>query len=218
MKRVVIVGAGAHGREVAEILRHRAQTEGRVLIAGFIDDDRSLWRSTIDELPVLGDWTWFEGVNRDEIAVVCSSGFSETRKQIASRAESYALTFASAISPLAYLSPRAAIGEGVVIYPNATVCRGSSIGNHVLINAGSVVSHDDKLGAYVTLNPGVHLAGNVSVGEGSYLGMGSNVIQGVSIGAWATVGAGAAVISDLPAHVTAVGVPARILGAKDSVA
>ena len=37
------------------------------------------------------------------------------------------------------------------------------------------------------------------------------MIEKVKIGAWTTVGAGAVVTQDLPAGVTAVGVPARII-------
>jgi acetyltransferase EpsM len=51
----------------------------------------------------------------------------------------------------------------------------------------------------------------VNVGEGCYIGMGANVIQGKSIGDWTVVGAGAAVVTDLPANVTAVGVPAAVV-------
>ena len=37
------------------------------------------------------------------------------------------------------------------------------------------------------------------------------MIDKVSVGAWTIVGAGAAVVRDLPANVTAVGVPARVI-------
>lgn len=78
------------------------------------------------------------------------------------------------------------------------------------------MSHDTKLGDYSTLNPGVNLAGNVSIGEGCYLGIGCSVIQSITIGPWTTVGAGAAVTRDLPANVTAVGVPARVIKTKET--
>jgi sugar O-acyltransferase (sialic acid O-acetyltransferase NeuD family) len=211
MKRVVIIGAGVHGREVAEILRHRSQQGDDVLPLGFVDDDPGLRAQTIDDLPVLGDWGWFDGVDRSEIAVICASGFSETRRRMAARARASGLSFANAIFHLAYVSPSARIGEGVVIYQSGIACRGTLIGDHAIINLGATVSHDTELGPYSTLNPGVNLAGNVSVGEGCYLGIGCSVIQGIKIGAWTTIGAGAAVIRDLPAGVTAVGVPAKII-------
>lgn len=215
MKRVVIIGAGAHGREVAEILRHQHSRPEAPEAIGFVDDNLELRGRIIAGLPVLGNWTWFEEAAAAEIAVICASGFSNVRYQMAQRARALGLSFANAISPMAYLSPNARIGEGVVIYANTTACTGSSIGDHAIINAGAVISHDTQLGDYTTVNPGVNLAGNVSVGEGCFLGIGCSVIQGITIGAWTTVGAGAAVIRNLPANVTAVGVPARVIKSHD---
>ena len=211
MRRIVIIGAGAQGREVLEILRHQAQTQSEIQALGFIDDDIKLRSQIIDGAPVLGTFDWFQGVDRGEVAVICASGFPETRKHLADRAAAIGLRFANAISPVAYVSPNAVMGEGVVIYQNGSAARGAFIGDHSIINIGAIVSHDTKLGSYATLNPGVNLAGNISVGEGCYLGIGCSVIQGINIGAWTTIGAGAAVVSDIPAKVIAVGVPARVI-------
>ena len=215
MERVVIIGAGAHGREVLEILRQQAQIQSDLLPLGYIDDDKNLKGQTLDGLPILGAWDWFDCVDRREVAVICASGFSEVRKHMSERATAIGLRFLKAISPAASVSQNAVIGEGVVIYPNGMAARGTLIGAHSLINMGAIVSHDTKLGPYSTLNPGVNLAGNISIGEGCYLGIGCSVIQGVSIGPWTTVGAGAAVILDLPANVTAVGVPARTIKTRE---
>jgi acetyltransferase-like isoleucine patch superfamily enzyme len=191
MRQVVIIGAGVHGREILEILRHQAQTQSDLQALGLIDDDTKLKGQTIDGAPVLGTWDWFEGVDRREVKVICASGFSEIRKRMADRAVGIGLRFANAISPVSYVSANAVIGEGVVIYQNG------------------------KLGAYATLNPGVNLAGDISIGEGCYLGIGCSVIQGINIGAWTTIGAGAAVVSHVPANVTAVGVPDRVIKTRE---
>jgi acetyltransferase-like isoleucine patch superfamily enzyme len=53
------------------------------------------------------------------------------------------------------------------------------------------------------------LSGQVRVALGAHIGTGASVIQGIRIGAWSIVGAGAVVIRDVPAGVTAVGVPAN---------
>lgn len=211
MRRVVIIGAGSHGREVLEILRQQAQAQSDLQALGFIDEDIKLKGQTCDGVPILGTWDWFDGVDREEVAVICASGFSEIRKHLADRATAIGLRFANAISPGSYISPNAVVGEGVVIYQNGMAARGTFIGDHSILNLAAIVSHDTKLDAYATLNPGVNLAGNISIGEGCYLGIGCSVIQGINIGAWTTVGAGAAVVSDIPANVTAVGVPARVI-------
>ena len=209
MPGIVIIGAGAHGREIAEIL-----SANRANVLGFVDDDPGLHHQTIDDLPVLGNGTWLESIDPTEISVICGSGFSDTRKQMVERALELRLQFANAVSRLAYVSPQAQVATGVVIYPHAVICRGAVIGDHAVVNAGAVISHDAKIGPHATINPGVNVAGNVTVGEGCYLGIGCSLIQGVSVGEWTTVGAGAAVIRDLPPGVTAVGVPANIIKSK----
>jgi dTDP-4-amino-4,6-dideoxygalactose transaminase/acetyltransferase-like isoleucine patch superfamily enzyme len=121
------------------------------------------------------------------------------------------LTFVSAISPLAHISPSARIGQGITVFPHVVVNTGAHLDNYCILNVDATVSHDTKVGRYSNINPGVHLAGNVTVGEGCYIGMGANVIQGRSIGSWTVVGAGAVVTQDLPGNVTAVGVPAAVI-------
>ena len=60
-------------------------------------------------------------------------------------------------------------------------------------------------------NPGAVIAGNVRLDEACFVGAGSTLIERVQVGAGTIVGAGAAVVRDLPAGVTAVGVPARVI-------
>ena len=215
MKRVAIVGAGGHGREVAEILRHQSQERQGPSVLGFIDDNPDLHGRIINDLPVLGDWTWFEGIDRSEVAVICAVGTPQICMRLAKRAKSLSLDSVNAVSPLAYISPYAKIGEGIVMFPNAVVSTDSLLSDHCIVNIGATISHDTRVGRFSNINPGVHLAGDVTIGEGCYIGMGANVIQGTSIGDWTTVGAGAVVIKNLPANVTAVGVPAAVIKTKE---
>ena len=57
-------------------------------------------------------------------------------------------------------------------------------------------------------------AAGVRVGAGAWLGAGVKVLDGVDVGDGAIVGAGAVVNKDLPAQAIAVGVPAKIIGAR----
>ena len=217
MKRVVIIGAGGHGREVADIIRHQAQAGAPVEALGFADDNRDLHGQSLGGLPVLGDWTWFEGVDRQEVAVVCAVGSPQICRRLVERAHELGLSFASVISPLAHISNLARLGEGVTVFPNVIINTGAFIDSYSILNVAVTVSHDAKVGRYSNINPGVHLAGNVTIGEGCYIGMGTNVIQGRTVGAWSVVGAGAAVIRDLPGGVTAVGVPAEIIKRREEM-
>jgi sugar O-acyltransferase (sialic acid O-acetyltransferase NeuD family) len=209
--RVVIIGAGGHGRETAEILDQQFLVSGMLKPLGFIDDNKELHGRQVGNLTVLGDWSWFEGVDRTEISVLCAVGSPKICKLLAKRARGLGLAFASAISPRAIISPAALLGEGVTIFPNVVVNTAVHLDDCCILNVSVTVSHDTVVGPYSNINPAANLAGNVSVGEGCYVGMGAKVIQGISIGSWAVIGAGAVVIRDIPEFVTAVGVPAKVI-------
>jgi sugar O-acyltransferase (sialic acid O-acetyltransferase NeuD family) len=212
---VVIIGAGGHGREVADILRDQCDAGTDLTPMGFIDQNLELHGKVIDGLPVLGDFSWFETERRDKVAVICAVGSPQICRRLVLQARKIGLIFASAISPRANISSRASLGEGVTIFPNVVVNTGAFVDSYSILNVGVVVSHDATVGSYCNINPGARLAGNTTINEGSYIGMGTSVIQGRTVGAWSVVGAGAVVISDLQKNVTAVGVPARTIKTRE---
>lgn len=61
--------------------------------------------------------------------------------------------------------------------------------------------------------PSVNISGEVTIGEGVYVGTGAKIINQLEIGEYAIVGvgAGAVVCQTLPAHCTAVVVPAKVM-------
>jgi sugar O-acyltransferase (sialic acid O-acetyltransferase NeuD family) len=211
MKKIVIVGAGGHGREVADILRHQHARATDFSLLGFVDEDEALHGRQIEGLTVLGSWSWLEKAKREEISVICAVGLPEVRKRLVSRAESLGLSFANAISPLAHVSPLARIGQGVMIFPFSSVSTNTEVGDHAIVNGMSLLAHDVKIGSYAVISPGSCLAGKASVGEGCWIGIGVNINPSVSVGAWSLIGSGATVIRDIPGHVVAVGVPAKAI-------
>ena len=56
MKQVVIIGAGGHGREVLDILRHQMEQTPDLSVLGFIDESPGLTGNVIGGVPVLGGW------------------------------------------------------------------------------------------------------------------------------------------------------------------
>lgn len=213
MKNIAIIGAGGHAREVHDIFRARKESGAAIDVVGFIDEFGGR-DSTMCGLPILGGFEWFKSVDLAEIGVVVAVGTPKLSKELVLKARSMDLRFVSAVSPSAWISPTAILGEGVIVFPNVFVSCNVSVGNYSTLNVASTVSHDSRIGDFSVVSPGAHLAGNVTLGRGCFIGMGCNVIQGVSVGSWSVVGAGAVVIDDVPPKVTAAGVPARVVGHK----
>jgi UDP-perosamine 4-acetyltransferase len=116
----------------------------------------------------------------------------------------YSFTAASAV-----ISSHATLDSGVTIMPSVTINAAAHIGDNVIINSGALIEHDAHIAAHAHIAPRAVILGNVHVGEGAFIGAGAILKQGVTIGDYAVVGAGAFVNTDVQAHTTVVGTPAR---------
>jgi sugar O-acyltransferase (sialic acid O-acetyltransferase NeuD family) len=114
------------------------------------------------------------------------------------------------VHPKAYVHDLGRLGPGTVVIAGAVVQPDAQIGAHCIINTGATVDHGCVIGDFCHVAPGCNLSGAVTLAEGVFMGIGSVAIQNARVGAWTMVGAGASVITDLPDHVVAVGVPARV--------
>lgn len=209
MIRTIILGAGGHAQVVADILLRAHVAGGGFVPVGFLDDNPALEGTTILGLPVLG------AINRlgqsDHDAVIAAIGDNRTRAQVFADILRRQGHVAQAIHPAAVIAPDVQLGRGVTVCAGVVVNTGTVIGDDVILNTGCTVDHHNRIGAHSHIAPGVHLGGEVTVGVGTLVGIGAVVSRGCSVGEWTTVGAGAAVIEDIPPHVTAVGVPARVI-------
>jgi len=214
-QRIVIVGAGGHARDLLDVFEAcNAVEPGAWDVVGYVSEVVEEHGRTIRGLTVLGGWEWFGSAAAREVPdlkIVCAVGDSPLRQRLVGQAEALGLEFVSVVHPAAVVPPDAVVGKGVLVSAGALTTSSMWIGDHVILNLGCTVAHDAVLGDFCTLAPGVHVSGHVRMGAGCDLGTGAVVLPRIEIGAWTVVGAGAVVTQNLPSHVTAVGVPARII-------
>ncbi len=210
--RVVILGAGGHGRVVAESAR-LAGFE----VMGFIDGDPALLGTRPLGIPVLGQTA--EQVSRqiEYAGVLLGVGRNAIRLQLLRRfiADGYQLPVV--VHPHGWVSPSATVLAGSVVMANATVQTNCRIGAGVIINTNASVDHDGVIGDGVHVSPGAHLAGGVTVGEGSHIGIGASIIEGRRIGSGCMIAAGAVVIRDVADGERVAGVPAHVMPIRKSL-
>lgn len=215
MNEIVIYGAGGLGREVAQMLEDINARGPRWSVLGFVSDDPAAQGTRAGELPIIGTSEWVRA-RTQPIAVVVAVGSPALKHRLVQRVRGPFTTFPTIVHPSVTMGRRVSLGEGTVVGAGSVFTVDIRLGAFVTVGIGCTISHDDVLCDYATLAPGVNVSGAVTVGEGTDVGTGSQVIQGISIGEWSIVGAGAVVCRDLPANVTAVGVPAKTIKERPS--
>ncbi len=106
-----------------------------------------------------------------------------------------------------------------------------SIGDRVVAGRGLMITHGNvvidgrtRIGEHCQINPWVTIGLSNSkrlgfsidgptIGDHVHIGTGAKVLGPITIGDYARIGANAVVVSDVPANSTAVGIPARVVGA-----
>ncbi len=211
---LVILGAGGHGREVADVARACAAAGEPLRVLGYVDDDPNKHGQRLCDLPVLGPVDWLRDATG--VSVVTGVGSPALRRRLVERVSPWGVPFLRLIHPDAILTRFVALGQGVVITAGCILTNTIELGDHVHINRRATVGHDVRIGALSLLAPGATLSGAVTLGEGCDIGTHACVLPGLTIGAWSIVGAGAVVHRSLPEDVTAVGVPARVISTRES--
>jgi sugar O-acyltransferase (sialic acid O-acetyltransferase NeuD family) len=202
---IFIVGAGAHGRVVLDILRDAGEESIR-----FADDGQQLWGQQVNGATVV---SFQETLEREpgSIGFVVSLGRPLVRLALCGRIRGRGHVLLNAIHPRAVVEPSAAMGTGNMISANAVVNSNARLGDSVLVNTMTIVEHDCVVEDGVSLSARTCLSGKASVGRGAFLCAGVLVLPRVHIGAEAVIGAGSVVTADVPEKTLALGYPARAI-------
>lgn len=199
-KEVIVIGAGGHGKVIADII---IKSGDRVI--GFLDDGCT--EKNILGYPILGKTE--DCLKYKDKEFFIAIGNNAVRKKISEKYNM--LKFYTAIHPSAVIAMDVEIGEGSCVMAGVVINTSARIGKHCIINSGSVVEHDNKLADFVHLSPGAVLCGTVSVGECTHIGGGATVKNNTNISGDTVIGVGAAVVKDIDISGVYCGVPARIV-------
>lgn len=199
MKKVIVIGAGGHGRVVADIIKKSGDK-----VCGFLDDKEP---QMLPKLPVIGKTDLINTIDIENYYFFIAIGNNQIRQKIM---ESHpTIKWYTAIHPSAVIADDVEVGTCTAIMANAVVNSGSKIGRGAIINTAATVDHDNIIGDFVHISPGAHLAGTVYIGDRCWMGIGTNVNNNISICDDCIIGAGATVINNIDEAGTYVGVPAR---------
>ena len=212
-----IYGASGCGRSFMPMARQQLAREQNTSEIIFIDD-------ALTEIGVVNghramNYSAFLNESASTKYVQIAIANSHVREKIAQRLEADGIQLWSIAADHVVVMDQIELAEGSALSPFVSIGSNVKIGKCFHANLYSYVEHDCVIGDFVTFAPGVKCNGNIHIHAHAYIGAGAMIKQGTPdqplvIGAGAIVGMGAVVTKSVPAGVTVVGNPARIVTSK----
>lgn len=192
---LILIGGGGHCKACIDVI----EQEGAYTIAGILDKAELVGTQVLN-CPIIG-------TDEEIIKLAKNHYFLITMGQIKSPATRLAIygklkkagaKIATIISPRAYLSVHARIGEGSIIMHGATVNAGATIGNNCIINSHALIEHDAVIHDHCHIATGAIINGGVDVKEQTFIGSRVMTKEYITIGAKSFVAGGMNIYRDLP--------------------
>ncbi len=204
MKEIVLIGGGGHCAACLDVIA----AAGAYCPAAIVGQGEDLGREVCGYKITATDADLPELIARFHYALICVGQIKSAavRKGLFGRAKDLGAALPVHISPLAYVSPLAALGEGSIVMHQALINARATVGANTIINTRALVEHDAQIGAHCHISTGALINGNCLVEEGCFVGSGAVLREGVRLGAESVVGCGAVVLGDVPPGGRAVGV------------
>lgn len=176
MRPLLIVGAGGHGRAVAEaVLAGRDWT-----LAGFVDDrwpdPEEIWG-----LPVLGPTDALYACRERAGFAIVAIGSNPAREVLHRRLRMAGYELATVVHPKAIVSTRATLGPGCAVMAGAIVGTEAALGEGAIVNCGAIVDHHCRVGDFGHLGTGACMAGGSVLGRGAWMQSGAALGYGVRV-------------------------------------
>jgi sugar O-acyltransferase (sialic acid O-acetyltransferase NeuD family) len=188
---LILIGAGGHAHSCIDVIEHL----GVFKIAGLIGTEEELQNECMGYRIIGTDSDLPELAKRYEHALITVGQIesARVRQRIYDQALALGFKFPCIISPRAYVSPYAVVGDGTIVMHGAIVNANAKVGNNCIINTKALIEHDATVADHCHISTGAIINGAASVGSGSFVGSGSVIKQGITLGSRCVVGMGISV-------------------------
>ncbi|GAB6168232.1 acetyltransferase [Clostridium carnis] len=172
MENLLILGAGGHGKVVAEA----AELEMKYNKISFLDDREYI--NNICNFQIIGKINEYNKLLNSYKYAFVAIGNNEKRLELIDKLIKVGFKVPIIIHPKASVSKYSNIALGSIILANAVVNVNTTIGKGCIININSTIDHDCKISDGVHISSGAVVRSMVKVGELSTVGAAACVKSG----------------------------------------
>ena len=169
--RLLVVGAGGHGRSVVEA----AELSGQFEVVGLLDDSLHAGDRVVG-VTVLGPVVSMAHHRAGADKAIVAIGNNTVREKLMQQLAAAGFKWATVVHPRAIVSPNAVVGAGAAVMAGAIVGTEACLGVSSIVNCGAVVDH------HATIEDFGHLGVNASMAGGTVLGRGVWMQAGAALG------------------------------------
>ena len=179
MKQVLLVGAGGHCKSCIDVIEQIGEWQ----IAGIVDRKDSGVTDVLgypvmgsdEELPELRKTYEFAFVTVGQIAS------PELKIKLFNKLKDLDFKQPGLVSPLAYVSKHATIGEGTIVMHYSIVNAAAKVGDNCIINSKALIEHDAVVESHCHISTVATINGGVIVGGQSFIGSHATTKQTITI-------------------------------------
>lgn len=192
---LILIGAGGHAKSCIDVI----EQQGIYEIFGIIGLENELGKK-INDYEIIGideDLPKFAKFAKLALVSIGQIKTPKLRTTLFTKAILAGFDLARVVSPLAYVSKTAKIGNGTIIMHRAVINSGVSIGNNCIVNSNALIEHDAQIADHCHISTGAIVNGEVKIENGCFIGSGSVIKEGVRISENSFVGMGTPIRSDI---------------------
>jgi sugar O-acyltransferase (sialic acid O-acetyltransferase NeuD family) len=192
MKDIILIGGGGHCKSVIDVI----EQEGRFKIAGIVDKP-DLLGSNVLGYPVIGDDSDLASLaNKYQHALIAVGQIKSPslRIKLFNSAIEAGFILPSIISPRAYVSKHAMVGNGTIIMHDALINANANIGENCIINSKALIEHDAIIENHCHISTGSIINGGTIVRNNTFFGSNSVAKEDIIVKKQSVIGGGVAVL------------------------
>ncbi|MDR0678348.1 MAG: hypothetical protein LBF44_02310, partial [Holosporaceae bacterium] len=171
MKGLILIGGGGHCRSCIDVI----ERHGEFRIIGILDNHLKIGTSILD-YEIVGNDGNIKDFTQKAMGFMITIGqmkTAETRMTIFNRLKNLRAKISTIISPLAYVSRHASIGEGTIVMHHALINANARVGKNCIINSKALIEHDAVVADHCHISTAAIVNGGAKIKESSFVGSNS---------------------------------------------